>query len=265
MHTPELVIEMQSYLRENARSQYECAAAPPFTLFFHPSSEAKYFNYGIPDHPIEGDLTAELRAARDLFGQRKRIPRFEFFEAFAPALPAALLKNGFHEEARQWSMICTPDDLRGAPAVPGLEIVALKPESPADDVADYLMAQRQGFQPENTTLPSPFDVIQARLDFLISGWQAFLARVDGAPAGTALFSRPIQGITEVAGIAVRTAFRRRGIATRLTWHTTQAAFRLGVHAACLTAADQASGRVYSRLGYCSFSNLLAFIDRETEA
>lgn len=260
MPTIEEIIRIQSYLRENARNQYETVPLPPFTLFFHPSSPVKYFNYAIPDEPTGGDLGAPLTELRKIFQQRGRVARFEFFEAFAPALPEALLKNGFSEEARQWSMICTPETLRPAETVPGVEIVALKPESPAEDVRDYLLAQRQGFNPDETSGPSDYDIVQARLDFMVSGWQAFLARVDGKPASAATFGRPIGGVTELAGIATRVPFRRRGIASLLTYYATRTAFDQGVTTACLTAADAPAGRVYERQGFRPFSTMLAFID-----
>lgn len=263
MPTLDEIIRIQSYLRENARNQYETVVLPPFTLFFHPSSPVKYFNYAIPDEPAGGDLSGVLFLLREAFKERTRVARFEFFEAFAPALPEALLKNGFSEEARQWSMICTPDKLLPAAHVPGVEIIALHSESPAEDVRDYLIAQRQGFNPEDTSGPSDYDIVQARLDFLVSGWQAFLARMNGEPASAATFGRPINGVTEIAGIATRVPFRRRGIASLLTYHATQVAFGQGVSTACLTAADAQAGRVYERQGYRPFSTMLAYVDEKT--
>ncbi len=256
------IARIQGYLRENARNHYESESLPPFTLFFHPSSPVKYFNYAIPDQPTGSGLDDTLKELRKAFRRRGRTARFEFFEAFAPLLPDELLKHGFNEEARQWSMVCTPENLCSEPEMPRLEVVILQSDSPAEDVRDYIIAQRQGFDPSNTAQPSDFDVVQARLDFLVSGWQAFLARIDGEPAGAASFSRPIDGVAEIAGIATREAFRRRGIATRLAWLATRMAFDMGVTTACLTANDEQSGRVYERLGYQPFSVMLAYIDGE---
>jgi len=233
---------------------------PPFTLFFHPSSPVKYFDYAIPDVPTSVEDERVLVELRRLFHQRERTARFEFFEAFAPALPETLLRHGFVEEARQWSMICPRDALRPAPDIAGLDIVTLSTESPADDVHDYLLAQRQGFNPVDTSEPTHSDLVQARLDFLVSGWQAFLARFNGQPAAAATFSRPIERITEIAGIATREPFRRMGIASRITHFATCAAFEQGVETAVLTAASEAAGRVYGRLGYRPFSTMLAYVD-----
>lgn len=157
-------------------------------------------------------------------------------------------------------MICTCSSLHPAPDVAGLTITALNPESPAEDVHDYLLSQRQGFNPEDSSEPTQYDLVQARLDFMVSGWQAFLARFNGQPAAAATFSRPIDGVTEIAGIATREPFRRMGIASLLTYIATRAAFDMGVKTAVLTAASEAAGRVYARLGFRPFSTMLAYVD-----
>jgi GNAT superfamily N-acetyltransferase len=258
----EEIYRIQAYLRENARNQYESVSLPPFTLFFHPSSPVKYFNYAIPDAPTTGDHSAVLSELRRKFRERHRTPRFEFFEAFSPALPDALLTHGFIEEARQWSMICTEESLCQPLDIPGVEIITLNAESPARDVRDYILSQRQGFNPADTSEPNQNDLVQARLDFLVSGWQGFLVRIEGQPAAAAAFSRPMDGVTELAGIATREAFRRQGIASLLTWHASRFAFDLGVETVVLTAGSEASGRVYSRVGYRPFSTMLAYVEGE---
>ena len=249
---------IQSYLREIARWQYGALLLPPFTLFFHPDDDLKYFNYAIPDRPCGGDLGGVLADLRREFHQRGRLPRFEFFEAFAPELPASLRAAGFHEEERQWSMLCTPVSLRDAPPVPGLEIVALAPDSSRQDILDFLIAQQEGFNPQENAHPGDEDVQRACQDF--SRAHAFLARIKGQSAGAAVFTQPIAGVCEVAGIATRAAFRRRGIATALTAFATRTAFDLGVQTACLTAADERAGRVYERVGFAPFSIMLAYSD-----
>jgi GNAT superfamily N-acetyltransferase len=249
---------IQNFLRESARGHYESLALPPFTLFFHPTDNLKYFNYAIPDIPCGGSLRGVLTALRQEFRQRERVARFEFFEAFAPLLPACLRDSGFVEEDRQWSMLCTPRSLQPVPDVPGLEIIPLDPSSSLQDTRDFLIAQHEGFTPEEKADPSAERVQLTRQGFTRS--HAFLGRIAGQPAGAAVFARPIEGVTEVAGIATRVDYRRRGIAAALTAHATRAAFNLGVQTACLTAADERAGRVYERVGFVPFSIMLAYID-----
>ena len=261
MATLESIHQIQSYLRESARSQYQSVALPPFTLFFHPHDSLKYFNYAIPDQPCGGDLSAELAHLKREYQQRGRVPRFEFFEAFAPDLPAALRANGFVEEARQWSMLCLPDQVRSVPEVPGLEVVALNEQATDKDIRDFIIAQREGFDPGSIVTPSEEDLRESREGFQRHGFRGFLARVDGQPAGVSAYGRPIHGVTEVAGIATREAFRRRGIAALLTEQAVRAAFAEGAQTVCLTAADADAGRVYEKVGFQPFSIMLAYIDQ----
>jgi hypothetical protein len=258
MKISDQVNAIQSYLRENARRQYESVSLPPFSLFFHPTDPVIYFNYAIPDSPIGGDQQNTLTQLCIEFRQRGRLPRFEFLYEYAPDLPLALLAGGFDETERQWNMICTPSQLQQAPPVPDLTLIELNPESPTADIRDYIMAQRQGFDPANTVIPAEADIRQARLDLLIGGWQAYLARVGAEPAGAAAFGRIITGISEIAGIATRMPFRRRGIATYLTWLTAWGAFHRGAHTTCLTAADAAAGRIYERVGFKPLATMLSF-------
>ncbi len=250
---------IQSFLRENARRLYNSVATPPFTLFFHPDEGFKYFNYAIPDEPVEGDLREPLERLRSEFRRRGRLPRFEFIEAFAPQLPAILRQQGFVEEARQWSMLCSHQAYRTSPVVPDLQILTLSPDSPDTDVCDFLTTQRAGFGDENQAQPTPQE-IQSTRDSFKRGWTAFLGRLDGQPAGVAGYSNIIDGVCEVGGVATLVAYRRRGIASFLTARAVEAAFERGADTICLTAEDERAGRVYERIGFKPFSIMLAYSD-----
>lgn len=254
------ITRMQSYLRENARIQYDSMALPPFTLFFKPADPFPYFNYAIPDGAVGGDLSEILSALRAEFHVRGRIARFEFFEAFAPDLPAALRDSGFVEESRNWSMTCTPNSLHLPPEVSGLAVTPISARSTDADLGDFLTAQRQGFEPENISPVTDEEITRARDSFTRSGAGAFLGRIDGAPAGVSYYSRPIDGISELAGIATLEAFRKRGIASLLTWYAAQAVFAAGVEVAFLTAEDDRAGRVYEHIGFQPFSTMLAYAE-----
>ena len=258
------VERIQSYLRALAQSQYEAVLLPPFTLFFHPSDPFPYFSYAIPDVPVRTEDPAipdTLARLREVFVERGRTPRFEFFEAFAPELPALLLANGFTEEARQWSMVCTPERYRSAPPVPGLEIVHLTPESPEEHLKGYVTALHAGFdneEPADDAEEIPPEEIENQRANLRAGWTSMLARLDGVPVAAASFGRIIDGISEVAGIATRPTYRRRGIATLLAGRCAEMIFAQGGQIATLTAADASAGRVYEKVGFQPFSTMLAY-------
>ena len=254
------IIRIQGFLRESARAVYDSQPVPPFTLFFHPNNTFKYFNYAIPDVACGGDLSENLRALRKTFQQRGRTARLEFFEAFAPDLPAALGASGFGEEARQWSMLCTPPSFRPVAPVEGVTVTELGEGSRVEDVRDFIIVQQEGFGGPGEADPIEDD-IQQRLARLNSGsTRALLARIHGEPAGVAEFGQPIDAVTEITGITTLPKFRRRGIAAWLTAPALDAAFRAGVQPACLTAANENAGRIYARAGFTPFSIMLAYID-----
>ena len=262
------VIRIQAYLRESARRQYQETPVGPFTVFINPRTDFKYFNYAIPDRPdLEGQTDAEAQAALEdvkaVFQARDRRPRFEFFEAYTPRLGGLLRANGFVEEGRQWSMLCRPRDFSLPPSVAGLEVTRLDAEHHArEDVRDFLLAQQQGFNPENTEPVDEAAIDEQARGYRESGWRGLLGRVGLEPAGVASYAHPIYGVSEIAAVATREAFRRRGIGAYLTALATQAAFDAGAETACLTAEDERAGRMYERLGYQPFSVMLAYLAEE---
>ena len=237
--------------------RFRCRLSP---FSFIRATHSSIFNYAIPDEACGGDLGAVFQALRKAYQERGRRARLEFFEAFAPDLPAALRANGFIEEARQWSMLCTPSSLLPVPPVNGLSVTDLGPETSWTDARDFICVQQEGFNPQGGEDPTEAE-IRRRLDRLQSGGcRAFLGRIDGEPAGVAEFGQPIDGVTEITGIATRPKFRRRGIAAWLTARALRSAFSLGVRTVCLTAADENAGRVYAKAGFVPFSIMLAYID-----
>ncbi len=202
-----------------------------------------------------------LAALRHAYHQRQRTARFEFFEAFAPELPAALRDNGFNEEGRQWGMICTTRTLQAIPAVPGLTMTELGPEASLADARDFMLVQREAFSPGETGALTDEDILRTQRSF--GRRPGFLARLGDEPAGAAAYSQPIDGVTEVTGIATRAAYRRRGIAAALTALTAASALQRGVQTVCLVAEDERAGRVYQRVGFEPFSIMLAYIENPT--
>jgi GNAT superfamily N-acetyltransferase len=258
----EKIIRIQNYLRQIAHRQYEALSLPPFTMFFHPSEPLTFFNYAIPDQPCGGDLKHILSALDTEFKKRQRLARFEFFEAFAPELPAALRLNGFVEEDRQWSMLCTQADFQPPAAVAGLEVIVLRENASPHDVRDFLLAQKEGFEPDSPVEISEEEIRQQINSLDQQKMVALLGRLNGEPAGAAVFNQPIGGVSEVVGVATRVNFRRQGIGAFLTAQAVQLAFAQGADTLCLTAADERAGRVYGQVGFKPFSIMLAYIKDE---
>jgi ribosomal protein S18 acetylase RimI-like enzyme len=75
-----------------------------------------------------------------------------------------------------------------------------------------------------------------------------VAFVDGEPVGIG-FHQPVKGVTELVGIGVVPAFRRRGIGAALTDLLVADAVERGVATVFLSAGSAAIVRVYGRIGF----------------
>lgn len=247
---------LQSYLRQSAEKQYERVRLGSFSLFFHPADPLPYFNYAIPDEPISEVSRALVSALRDEFALRGRQPRFEFIEAFAPDLAAALRAHQFVEEARQQGMLCMPDQARAAARAKEITIEQLTNTSSIVDARLFLTVQHQGFGEQDGCGASDRDA-QELIDSLHGG-KAFLARWDGRPVGAGMITTPIGGLRELVGVATLPAFRRRGIGTAIVSEALRSAYADGVEAVYLTAADERAGQVYERVGFRACATMLTY-------
>jgi GNAT superfamily N-acetyltransferase len=234
-------------MRAVARRQYDAVKVPPFTLFFHETDPLPYFNYAIPDSPASGDLTEPLDRLEAEFHARHRVPRFEFVEACAPRLAAALEAHGFALETRPQLMVCPRGKERAAAAVSGLEVAVLETATALEEFIAFLDVQRRAFGLQ--TAPAPSDEVARNLRETLGEGFAFLARIAGEPVATAMIQPPHDGLTELVGVATLEAFRRRGIGGFLSFAAVRAAFDRGVSLAFLSAADERAGRVYEAAGF----------------
>jgi ribosomal protein S18 acetylase RimI-like enzyme len=255
---------LESYMRMAAASEREAAEIAPFVVFLDPVDPLGFFNYARPLEPMGGNgeplaerLVQPLDAVCSLFVSRRRVPRFEYVEEFAPGLAPVLSLTGFVEEGRYPLQVCNSQSYRSAPVVHGLEICQLSEQSSVDDLRDFIAVERQGFNHRVYDEIVEQDCEDLR-DSMRRGVLAFLARLNNRAAGIASCTVLLDGLTELTGIATLPALRRQGIATAITAAAAQAAFAHGVEAAFLTAGDEQAGRVYRRVGFLPRATLLAY-------
>jgi RimJ/RimL family protein N-acetyltransferase len=252
------VERIQAQLRYSARMNYNAVAVPPFTLFFNPDDDSPYANYAIPDAPVGGDLRAPLAELRTTFAAWQRRPRFEFIDAYAPALPAALQANGFVAEPPTYLMLCTPTTFRPAPGVPGLTVALLPADAPVHELQELLSVLRQAFGAPPPAPVTAAEAAQHRQRY--AGLQTFVARLDGRIVAAGSLTQPYAGLTELAGVGTLEAYRGRGVAAAVCAEAVAAAFAQGLDLAFLTAGDERAGRVYARVGFQLAGAGLAYSD-----
>lgn len=254
-------------MRRAAALTHQTVALPPFVLYFDAHDPLRFFNYARPVAPI-GLASARPRAAaprwaevfaalRAAFEARHRLPRFEFVAEFAPGLPAVLQAGGFVEESRNPLLVCTAETLQPAAAVPGLEITTLTADSPIADLCAAGTVQARSFGAETEAAMTAAEGERKRTR-LAAGAGAFLARLDGAPVAAADFTVPLNGFTELVGVATLPAYRRRGIASALTAWAVREALARGVRVTFLGAEDERASRVYERVGFRPFATASAY-------
>lgn len=241
---------IQSYLRVAASHRREVEQIGPFLATFSLHSDNPYINYAIPDDGAT-PTAADVAALIDAYERRDRQPRLEYIAQIAPEVEPALIAAGFEMESRPPLMTCTPGAQQPQPIPPGIELIL-----PASDGELFGMIAAQN---EAYDAPPPDSEAVARLRANIADGQiAVLARVaeTGEPVGGGVCTIPYQHLTEVAGIGVRSAFRRQGVAAALTVRLAQEAFDAGVTLAFLMAAAEAEARIYTRAGFTTIGDVL---------
>lgn len=253
-----LLGSIQTQMRAVAHRQYEAVPVPPFTLFFHATDPLPFFNYAIPNASAApfGDLAEPLARLRAEFAARRRVPRFEFVEACAPALSAALEAHGFILENRAQLMVCPRGSERAAPAVAGLEVEALDAGTPLEQFGFFLDVQRLAF---GLPSPNPATSEDARSlrDSLGDGF-ALVGRIGGRLVATAMIQPGEDGLSELVGVATLDEFRRQGIGGALSFEAVRRAFGHGTSLVFLSAADARAGHVYEAAGFSPAGHALFY-------
>ncbi len=241
---------IQAYLRVAAARGRDTEQIGPFLATFTSRADNPFLNYAIPDDGA--DPTAlEAAALMAAFERRGRRPRLEYADALAPAVEPVLVRAGFSAEARMPLMTCTPGAERPQPIPAGIELIL--PRSDAE-LLGMVAAQNEAY---GDVQPAPEDAMRLRAS-LAAGMIAVLARdaEKKEAAGAGICTGPQDGLTEVAAIGVRPAFRRRGIAGALAARLTREAFGAGVTLAFLMAAHEAEGHIYARAGFSVAGEIL---------
>ena len=243
-------LRIQSYLRIAASDQRDTERIGPFLATFSRSNDNPFLNYAIPDDNATPSPT-EVAALIAAYENRLRQPRLEYVAQLAPSVEGVLLDAGFRVEAHLPLMTCTLESKQILPVPPGIELIL--PVSNVDLLATVAV------QNEAYGAPPPDSAAIVQLQHsLEAGGIAVLARIKatGEPVGGGVYTVPSHQTTEIAGIGVRTAFRRRGVAGAITTRLLQEAFAAGISLPFLMAAHEAEERIYARAGFSVVGKIL---------
>jgi hypothetical protein len=249
----ETAIALQAFLRASAAGGRTVVAVPPFTAYLNPADPLRYLNYAIPDGDVDPDA-AQVRELRAAFRAHERLPRLEWVEEAAPRVAPVLAAHGMAQELRTPLMTCAPEQLVSARA--DVEDLAVAPVDD-DDVRETSDLQRVAFGMKPLAADDP-----AASFARPAGGGAVLARAGGTPVAAAVWTRVIDGCSEVAGVATGEPWRRCGLAGVVTAAAARAAFVAGARLCVLSPGDDTAQRVYARAGFRGTATMLHFSDAD---
>ncbi|MGM1063427.1 GNAT family N-acetyltransferase [Saccharothrix sp. Mg75] len=228
---------VQSALRESIRSGAHRTG--PFLVHFDAHSDNPHMNYAVPDDGA-APTPAEVADLVSTFRERSRAPRLEYLRP-APGLDAALASAGFAVD-RSVPLLVLAELV--APPVPAGLVVA--PATSDEDLLAASAVQNAAFGVGGGA--DGGDVARQRA-LVEDGGAVVLARLAGEPVGAGAFTAPRGGLSQVAGIAVLPAFRRRGIASAVCADLTARVLAAGCAPFLETEPDDKVTRLYGPLGY----------------
>ncbi len=241
---------IQQYLRAVTARGRDIERIGPFQATFSRSSTNPFLNYAIPDDDAEPSAHEVEQLIRAYEG-RGLHPRLEYFTTCAPRVEAPLAAAGFVMEGRLALMTCRSGDERELPIPLGIELV--RPQTD-EELIDLRTVQHEAYGEAKPPNKGDVEGVAANLR---AGGMAVLARVSETrePVGAAEYTPALQGFSELTSVAVRTRFRRRGIAAAMTAWLLRVAFDAGV-AVPFLMADEAEERIYTRAGFRTTSHIL---------
>lgn len=194
---------------------------------------------------MRGPVTEEqLLQLEQFFHARRQPPRLDLCPLADPTLLELVRRRGYRLERFSSVFYREIDaDFHPAPLPPGLRIT----QAAAEQAELWLQVTAQGF--DNSETPSPETLKVLGPNFYSSGCSAYLAWLDGFPAGGgAMF--PQAGVVELGGASTRPAFRRRGVQRALLEARLAAARQAGCDLAVVVAEPGSdSQRNIERAGF----------------
>lgn len=236
-------LRIQQSVVTNLSRRPAAVESGPFILGFDPATDSPDINYATP-RPGTEITASDVESLVSAFRSASRRPRLEYVVNCAPGLEELLLAAGFTVEERHEFLTCSPESFVSPPPVDGF--LVRQPENRAERAA-MVAAQGEAFG-------DAFEVSDADVDRLETlrqrgGFEMAAFTSDGTCAGAGQAVPPGGGVSEIAGIAVRAPYRRRGLGGAITAALSRQIFESGADLAWLEASGDDSWRVYERVGF----------------
>jgi predicted GNAT family acetyltransferase len=251
-----LLRRLDAYLDAAPRPATRPEQIGPFTLFVNEGKGWRY--YARPTPGEEAFTVDDVRAVLERQRARQQPREFEWIVEVTPSLSQVARDGGLRVVERPLMHLAW-DDLRGEsrPEDAVVRVVTLD-----DDLATVSAVAAVGFAtPGTEAAAAGIDALagavakvdEDRLEFLRERMTAGLtvtaaAFVDGVPVAVGSH-QPMEGATEIVGVATLPSFRRRGLGSAVTETLARDAYERGVDTVLLSAGDEAVARIYGRVGF----------------
>ncbi|HEX5090698.1 MAG TPA: GNAT family N-acetyltransferase [Nocardioides sp.] len=252
--TAELLPLLERYYDEVPRANADTEEHGPFTVFV---SRGGWPYYARPRLGLTDDVTPqEVRSVLARLEELGIPPTIEWVDENTPGLRAAALAAGVEVHGYPLMVLAGEPVPRESPAV----VRRMEPDDP--DLAAARAAVSVGFSQVDTSI-GPASVaerdakvaedaghVETLAALLGAGMSVMYAAFDPELGAVGAGNHNPRGeVTEIVGVGVLPAQRRRGIAGHLTWALARDAADAGVSTVFMSAGSDDVARIYAGVGF----------------
>jgi N-acetylglutamate synthase-like GNAT family acetyltransferase len=252
---------IEAYYDAVPRSAARAEHVGPFTLFVRSAPGWPY--YARPSLGATSFTPDDVQRVRHRQRELSIPETFEWVDDVTPTLADALAASGLPITRHPLMLL---EHLREVPVPDGVNVRLARED---DDLALFNAIAHLGFGHPGTArgeagIEDAYRAVQ-REDAALAGQRQRLregrtitaiAEAGDSPVASGSH-QPVGDVSELVGIAVLPAFRRRGIAAALTHRLVQDALERNVRTVFLSAGDADVARVYARVGFRTIATACA--------
>lgn len=252
----EVLERINAYLDAAPKTGARAEAIGPFTLFLNEGHGWRY--YARPTPGANGFSVESVRAVRQRQRALAQPEAFEWIDELAPDVGSSAEADGMRV-VHHPLMVLAADRFTPSASLEGIDVGIVGPD---DDLTSLSAVAEVGFAAPGTDTgeagvveaaaaektQNPDTIAFQRGRMLAGLTVAAAARVSGAVAAVG-WHQPLDGASELVGVATLPSFRRRGMAASVTSTLVADALERGVETVFLSADDDDVARVYERIGF----------------
>jgi ribosomal protein S18 acetylase RimI-like enzyme len=250
-----LLQRIDAYLDAAPRTGARTETIGPCTLFLNEGHGWRYYARPTPGASgISADAILAVRARQRELAQPEAL---EWIAELAPEVGSAARETGMRVVDHPLMVLSRDVELRSA--AEGVDVAIVDAD---DDLAALSAVAEVGFAMPGTASGDPGaaeataaaarqspDTIAFQRGRMLAGLTvAAAARLSGVMAAVG-WHQPLEGASEIVGVATLPAFRRRGLGAAVTATLVADALQRGIDLVFLSADDDDVARVYAKVGF----------------